>query len=268
MIPDPSPDGRGAVICSDCDFKPDKIKNIFKKRMDLIRSASEAMGEDFPAPPNFDIPGFKKPPSILEPKSEMNPYLADVFALVDEDEFAIRDQMIMASSKFMMPLAMGRYRYVYKYAWAIPCKAALEAIASYSPIVEIGAGNGYWASLLHSMGADIVAYDIKPDKFHLSKKSHHWNWFDVQEGDEKTVKKHSDRALFLCWPPYDEDMAYNCAKNYNGETILFVGELNGCTGTEEFFDYLNEHFILEETVELPVWLGLHDALYIYKRNSR
>lgn len=65
---------------------------------------------EFPGLPSFGFRGFKKPELIFEPKSEMNPYLADVFSLVDEDEFAIRDQMLMFASRHMMPLAIGRYQ--------------------------------------------------------------------------------------------------------------------------------------------------------------
>ncbi len=269
MIPDPSPGMSGIFICSECDFKPEGIKKHFQERDALLKKMADVMGEKYPSPPSFDSDfwGGKKPELILEPKEEMNPYLADVFSLVDGNEYAIRDQMLMSASKYLMPLSIGRHRYVYKYAWAIPCKAALEAIAKHSPIVEVGAGSGYWASLLSKVGVDIIAYDIAPENVHLSKKHHRWKWFDVKKGDEKSVAAHSDRALFLCWPPYNEDMAFNCAKQYKGDVILFIGERNGCTGTEEFFDYLDEHFELEDSIELPVWLGLHDALYIYRHKK-
>jgi hypothetical protein len=49
---------------------------------------------------------------------------------------------------------------------------ALAAIARYAPIVEMGAGTGYWARCLRERGIDAVAYDelgeqwqaIKPDR--------------------------------------------------------------------------------------------------------
>lgn len=34
---------------------------------------------------------------------------------------------------------------VEKFAWAIPDNRSLRIIAEFSPIVEIGAGKGYWA---------------------------------------------------------------------------------------------------------------------------
>lgn len=206
--------------------------------------------------------------TILEPKDQMNPYLADVFALVDEDESAIRDGLMFGSGlKYTMLLAFARYRYTYKYAWAIPRKAALEAIAKYSPIVEVGAGSGYWAKLLNDMGVDIIAYDSDSKTHYGSGTKHHSPWFEVREGTESVAKNHPDRALLLCWPPYATKMAVNCLKIYKGDTVLFIGEWDGCTGDESFFKLLENKFEREEVVDLPVWLGLHDALYVYRRKK-
>jgi len=55
---------------------------------------------------------------------------------------------------------------VNKYAWAVPDDRSLEIVAKYSPIVEMGAGTGYWAKLLSDRGVDIVAYDKEPGNSH------------------------------------------------------------------------------------------------------
>ena len=47
-----------------------------------------------------------------------------------------------------------------RYSYSIPSEEALQAIASIGePMVEIGAGKGYWAKLLQEKGVDIVATD-------------------------------------------------------------------------------------------------------------
>ena len=50
------------------------------------------------------------------------------------------------------------------YSWGVPTEEALKAIIDVSPagVVEVGAGTGYWAMLLHTRGVDIVAYDRTP----------------------------------------------------------------------------------------------------------
>ena len=46
-----------------------------------------------------------------------------------------------------------------RFAWAIPDARALRACAAFAPLVEMGAGAGYWARLLHDMGVEIEAFD-------------------------------------------------------------------------------------------------------------
>jgi hypothetical protein len=48
--------------------------------------------------------------------------------------------------------------------YATPTNAVLERLAKdYAPIVEVGAGNGYWSAALQELyGADVVAYDLEP----------------------------------------------------------------------------------------------------------
>jgi hypothetical protein len=51
---------------------------------------------------------------------------------------------------------------VAKTAWAVPSEAALNRILECGPVVEVGAGTGYWAALLANRGGNIIAYDIAP----------------------------------------------------------------------------------------------------------
>ena len=46
-----------------------------------------------------------------------------------------------------------------KYSWAIPDERALQILESFAPLIEIGAGKGYWARLLRDRGVDILAFD-------------------------------------------------------------------------------------------------------------
>lgn len=45
------------------------------------------------------------------------------------------------------------------YAWAIPDSRALRILSSFGPLIEIGAGKGYWGSLLADQGVDIICVD-------------------------------------------------------------------------------------------------------------
>ena len=45
---------------------------------------------------------------------------------------------------------------------AVPSAQLLKALAKLGPIVEVGAGSGYWSAMLHERGVDTIAYDLDP----------------------------------------------------------------------------------------------------------
>lgn len=149
---------------------------------------------------------------------------------------------------------------VHKYSFAIPDEDSLNLIAKYSPILEIGAGTGYWAKLLNDIGVDILAYDNFSWK--LDAK-----WFEVKEGSIEVIPDHPNRTLFLCWPDYNTSFAYDCLKAYKGDLFIFIGENRGCTGDDKFFNYLHKNFKIIERQKLYQWLGLHDDLSIFQRKK-
>jgi len=106
-----------------------------------------------------------------------------------------------------------------KYSWAIPDTRCLNILSTYSPLIEIGAGKGYWCSLLRSMNVDIVAYDNDKDNTDT--------FTTVLLGDEKVLKQKSNkqRNLFLCYPDENYELALKCMQYYDGEYIIHVGEL-------------------------------------------
>lgn len=86
------------------------------------------------------------------------------------------------------------------FSWAIPNEECLAFMVKTSKhIVEIGAGNGYWARMLSDRGANIVAVDSSNDKDIGS-------WFPVlhNTGSQYMIDNAGcpDKALFLCWPHF------------------------------------------------------------------
>ncbi len=161
-----------------------------------------------------------------------------------------------------------------KYSWAIPNDRALEILGHFSPIVEIGAGKGYWASLLSQRGVDITAYDIFVD----SKNS----WTTVQKGGPKVLKHiaNKGRTLFLCYPDEAQDMSIECLDNYSGEYIVHVGELIttgtlsgspqapfGRTTSSDFSVRLAEEFHCVLTAQLPRFPFSNDCITVWKRTK-
>ncbi len=156
---------------------------------------------------------------------------------------------------------------VRRYAFAIPTDAALATLARYAPIVELGAGTGYWAFLLRSRGADCVAYDLAPpDRMSNPNRFRSLTWTYVEPGDVDKLGAHPDRALFLCWPSYREPFATRALTAYTGTTLLYIGEpAGGHTADDAFFAQLAGEWRSVEQLALPNWPGTQDALTVYRR---
>lgn len=160
-----------------------------------------------------------------------------------------------------------RKELVTVFSWAIPSPEAVQHIYDLGePVVEIGAGTGYWARQLHNAGVDIVAYD------HRVSGRRKWfpqgtkQFFPVRCRGRHAARKHPDRALMLCWPPYQSSMAIDAISAWSGDTLIYVGEdSGGCTGDEAFHQELADKWQNVSCVRLPHFEGLYDNLYTYKR---
>lgn len=133
------------------------------------------------------------------------------------------------------------------FAFVLPTEPVLGAIEEASPngVVEIGAGTGYWARLLHDRGVEVVAFDVAPPP----SPDNPWfagilPWHQVRAGDESAVERYPRRTLLLVWPTRAEDWAAAAVDRFatvGGERFAFVGEaLGGRTGDDRFHALLGE----------------------------
>lgn len=157
-----------------------------------------------------------------------------------------------------------REQLVDAYAWAIPNAEAIETIVEYDPIVEIGAGTGYWAWCVEQLDGEILAYDEHVPSETWTRVFEH----DVVEALDTLHRGAPNHSLLLCWPPREEPMATAAASIYEGDTLLYVGEgRHGCTATEQFHHRLHDRWSLCEVVEIPTYLGIHDRLEVWTRGG-
>ena len=155
-------------------------------------------------------------------------------------------------------------------AWAVPTRAAVQLLADAGPLVEAGAGRGLWAGLVAGMGGDIVAYDLAPpslggNAFHPRSRR---TWTPVQPGSAvEAVRAHRDRALFLCWPPFDDDAAsHDALRAYRGDVLYYAGDGEvAATGSVRFRSELDLNWERERSIALPGWPRIDDRLSVYRR---
>jgi hypothetical protein len=191
----------------------------------------------------------------------------------------------LALNKIQTPALLGAWRdsvrdwMCHVYAYACPNDAAIKEMTKYGPIVELGAGTGYWLSLLASetCAHEVVGLDINPpghaegklaNEYHGSVPAHHGA---IEQG-EATSLAHSRfrlHALFLCYPTPRTSMALDALNQYAGEFVLHVGELvHGDTGDERFLAALQDEFALINRVALPNFSNTAYELTVWKRKSK
>jgi hypothetical protein len=156
----------------------------------------------------------------------------------------------------------------FSYAYGVPTPAALRLIAEHQPLIEIGAGSGYWAWLLRQMHVDVVAYDLEPPDgtYRNAFFEGGLTWTEVSEGGAEAVHEHPERTLFLCWPPPASPMAEECLAAFHGDIVLYVGEWRGACATSAFFDALERSFTQVASEDLPSWYE-QDALRVFRRRG-
>ena len=120
------------------------------------------------------------------------------------------------------------------YSFATPTVPALEKLAGLAPLVEIGAGTGYWAHMVRTFTStpeSIIAYDkdppcslgrvVKGNDYHGKSRA----WTAVRKGGPEAAAQHSQATLFLCYPPPDNAMGLLALRAYKGDCVCYVGEL-------------------------------------------
>ena len=185
---------------------------------------------------------------------------------------------------------------VRHYAFATPTDEALQAIKQAAPagVVELGAGTGYWARLLHEAGVNVVAFDLHPppslqNEFFPAVEP----WFPVLRGDERAVATHPLRLLLLVWPTQDEIWPATALRLFHsagGSKVAVVGEgPGGRMGDHTFHALLGDelHCVhcrygvltsqctcdiepqwqIARRVTLPHWTPWKDDLFIYERRT-
>lgn len=198
---------------------------------------------------------------------ERNPYAKELHELILKGNLSglpetIRERFTTeddhkAENRYMLLSALYRGHLAKKYSYAIPTVPALQLIAKYSPIIEIGSGNGYWAAQLAALNCDILAFDSHPRTE---------CWTTVHTIQKGTISQHSDRSLFLCWPLEFAAEALHAYIKAGGQRLICIGEgVDGNCASAEFFQILAKELEHVESQPLLQWYGMHDRLTVWQR---
>lgn len=150
-----------------------------------------------------------------------------------------------------------RYDLVNMYSFAIPCDEAVRTILEFGKeVLEIGSGEGYWASLLQKAGGSITAVDIMAA--YLKPR-----WFSKTIGSEgatylRAANGAANSTLLLCWPRVG--MVDGILQEYKGDTVVWVGEVYGSCA-----EMPSRGWVAVTEVRIPHWACIYDRMIVYKR---
>jgi hypothetical protein len=119
----------------------------------------------------------------------------------------------------------ARLALAQRYSYVVPDAESLSMLGALGPIVELGAGTGYWASRLIANGVDVIAFDqappdgATPNRYHAPTAL----WAEVRRGDQTVLPEHPDRALFVCWPPLFSSLG-DCLTYFAGDVVACIGD--------------------------------------------
>ncbi len=163
-----------------------------------------------------------------------------------------------------------------KFCYSILTPETLKFLLEFSPLVEMGAGNGYNAWLLRQLGAEIEAIEAFPveegrnwffntNSFGLPGKRGR-SWTPITKGDAKDLEHFPDHALLMVWPPINS-MASDSLKHYKGSTIVLIANRKNC-GNTAFYKALTKDWHLVYSTESGGWSGFQvEWLELYVRSG-
>lgn len=173
---------------------------------------------------------------------------------------------IVAGQDFLGKDLFARGEATSLYSWAVPTAVAINKIAEFQPIIEMGAGLGFWAYLLRQLGVRVDAFDgFEEGGFGYSPED---TWSEVLlGGPEKLAEYPPEWSLLLVWPPYSKSFGTDCLIQCNSDFVITVGEgSGGCNGDDWYHMVLDEAFErIDSIVDFPQWDGIHDELVVHKR---
>ncbi len=196
------------------------------------------------------------------PAWEIYVFLKQYFSL-DESQIFTNDEILELYNRFnepgIDPIESIRKNFIaLKWCCAVPTPEVLSELALFSPVIEVGAGSGYWANQLSELGVNIIALDNGTD--------YRAEYFDVKQVDTFDFSTCAERTLLLIWPSDNLNWAHDLLNKAKWKKIIYIGEWrDGRMATSSFFDKIQNEFMIQKIIPMPRYPGWKDSCYILIR---
>ena len=159
--------------------------------------------------------------------------------------------------------------YTSKYGFPIITDQAIRWIAEQTnntPMIEIGAGNGYLSKEMRERGIDIIPTDpseVDQNHYLLGKIEH----VPIEKLDGiQALEKYPEHSAVWSWPEPEQYVKYTM-QQFSGKHLVYIGEYgDGCTGPQQdLYITLEGNYKEKGYCYLPSHTGNHDNVYVMER---
>lgn len=152
-----------------------------------------------------------------------------------------------------------------EFGFSIPCAEVLDALAEHQPILEVGAGTGYWTALMRRRGIDVIGTD--PDDQGWWKHTGKHDPTQIKLEARQALRQFSDRTVFCSWPSYQEPWFHQALKTmYVGRRLILIEE-DSCAD-DKTWKYRDRRFALLASIKVPAWPGMNDRCGVWRKEQR
>ena len=172
----------------------------------------------------------------------------------------------------------------HRLCWFLPSQEnfdTLKKLTADHSVLDIGCGSGIVGKYILETARSYRG--IRATVYKVDSESYVDNDLitEISNADELKIflQNSCETVWLLSWPPYNTDMAtvvFNqFIANQNANKLIYIGELDGCTGDEEFSEimdtvYSNKHPDVRCTVHpWDSYLTIHDCCFeIIKKEKK
>jgi hypothetical protein len=147
------------------------------------------------------------------------------------------------------------------YGWGLPAEETLQKLSAHinrhqlEGIIEIGAGSGLWSALLQKR----VNVPVLPCELNLRSDTPRPSFCQVLEKDGlELMKEHSGYAVMMIWADTN-DISAKVAQALNPETHLLLAGPIEVTGQKEFYEILDNQYVINDIVPCISFSGGPDS---------
>ena len=184
-------------------------------------------------------------------------------------------ELINKNPKNMEELWNIRNILTSKLCWFLPTvsniNTILYAIKDSNNILDIGCGTGIVGKYIADKYPDKSYLGIRKSMYDCDYNTYYPEQVKNIKGDELNIYlgSHKFDTWLLIWPPYKRPLAKEVfkafLKNNYVKNLLYIGELEGANGDEEFYELLDEWIYSTPSnlkyihYDFKSYAGIHDV---------